>query len=168
MRTIRIMLLFVCVLLISATALPASVKTSSGGVIEGDIQGIIAGKIRRGDDIIFVIFKGEDIESIDERGVTARKAAWLFVQPVPGIQMPPDTHILQDMARSDRQIWYDRHSMDGPIPGGKPAAFPLIGELLLGRDGADSDLLPRIRIKTTKGETILKLADVVSFVDAKK
>ena len=131
----------------------STIKTANGRTVDGEIQGVVvakAGDVRS--EMIFVVAKGADIRMIDERGVTATRLARQTVSAVPGITFPPDARIAEDMATSAQQIWYESPP---PVPA------LVLGELELGKDGADSRIVPRLRLKTEKGELTIAVAELV-------
>ena len=139
----------------SAAILAATIRTQSGMVVEGDVQGIIVAKgSQTNGDLVFVVMKGVDIQTIDERGLRGARLARQTVSPIRGITFPPDARLAEDMATSDRQIWIDSTEL---------ISLPVLGELEVGKNGADARILPRLRVRTGTTERSIAIGELAKI-----
>jgi len=129
----------------------ATVKTVTGSLIQGEVQGLVVAKaVRDTGAVDYAVIRGREIKSIDSSGIVAVSAAretYRRISPSePGgnLPLPPDP-----VAAWIIQLTGTWTELSGTIQ------LPILGELQGPSDGKNANaarIIPALRIKTEKGE----------------
>jgi hypothetical protein len=132
---------------------PATVKTISGSVIRGEVQGLIVARAERTNgEVELAVFRGKDIRSIQETGIVAEAAAReTWRRPADSnLPLSPDATLALIMTGDANQKWTQ--------PAGS-IRLRIIGELEVPKEGA-ARILPRVRVRTVAGEVSIPVKEL--------